>query len=135
TGFIDVFGLFESRGIARRLQRVEIGHDAVFPNESAAIGEVRVARNADDLTFFINSVGFTVNMSGQRTEWTNAVGRGPDERVQVIAVRNCGIRGEADNIPALVDIRRCVPPWRAEIGKIDILTVVPKKPVSRGVSS
>src|ERR1041385_5872617 len=62
--FVDVLGLLESPRIARLLQGIQIGHHAILPDKSAAIDEVRVARNADHLAFLIDTVGLAVNVPG-----------------------------------------------------------------------
>ena len=97
SSLIDIFGLFEPRRVIGRFKIVKVLHDAVFPDESAAIDEVCVARKADDLTLFVNAVGFAVHVSGQRPERLNATLLGPDESVQEITLRKCRIAREADD--------------------------------------
>ena len=134
AGFVDVPGLFEPSCIARRFERIEITHDPVFPYERAAIS-IRVAGKPDNLALFIDSVGFAVDVAGKETERLHSALRRPDECLEKVAIRIVRRTGEANNVAALIDVRRRVPPRRAEIAKIDNFAVVPKKRVLGGVSS
>jgi hypothetical protein len=91
--------------------------------------KVRIARNSDDLALFVDAIGFTVDMSGQRAERTNATFRRPNEGVQDIAVRKCGIAGESDDVAALVDVCRRIPPWRIEVPNVSHSSMLVPKDV------
>src|SRR6266581_9176829 len=126
AGFVDVSGLFQPRGVAGLFEVVEISHNAIFPNKSAAIS-VRVAGKPDHLPLLVDSIGFAVDIAGKETETLHSARGRPDECLEKVAIRVVRRTSEANHIAALVNVRRRVPPGRAKISKIDNLAVVPKQ--------
>src|SRR5207247_8633552 len=66
AGFVDVSGLFEPRGVAGLFEVVEISHNAIFPNKSAAIS-VRVAAKPDQLPLLVASISSSSVPAGHET--------------------------------------------------------------------
>src|SRR5437870_10690914 len=71
----------------------------------------------------------------QRFEMSDAVLLGPHESVQDVAFHKCGIAGKPNDIAALIDRRRRVPPLRAKVANVSHATVFPKHRVPGRMSS
>ena len=74
-------------------------------------------------------------MARQRAERSDTIGFGPDKSVQYVAFRKRGVPGKPDNIAALIDRRRCIPPLSSEVADVSHLAAVPKHGVLGRVSS
>src|SRR6266496_2660024 len=136
---IYVFGAFEACRITA-FEIVEVcGCVAVIPNNCTTISLVRVARYADYLAGFVDTVSLAVDMfwrtALQRFEMPNAVLPGPHERMYYVAFNKRWVAIKPDNITALIDCCRRVPPLSSEVAEVSHSTVFPKHGMPGCVSS
>ena len=94
---VYVLGGFEAGREVGLFQVIEISHNTVFPNKSAAIS-IRVAGEPYHLSPFIDSISFTVTTS-QRAQILHGT-VGIQEGVDSITIGSVGV---ANHLPAVID--------------------------------
>src|SRR5205823_2859364 len=112
----------------------EILHNAVFPNESAAIS-ICVTGESYYLAALVDSIVFAVDIPRKKTERLDSTFGRPKERLEVISIGVVRRTGETHDVALLIDCRRRVPIKGPKVAKVSHSTVFPKHGVGRGVPS
>src|SRR5207245_8362504 len=121
--------------IARRHERVEVRHDAVLPEEGAAVA-VRGARHAHYLAPFVDAMGFAVHVSGKRAERPDSIASRPEERAQSgVGGIVAGLTGKPDDVTPLLDGHARVPRRTSQVADGGHRAVRPEHDASAGASS
>ncbi len=114
----------EQKGRTSHRQLVHVEQLVVLPQEGTE--EVRPSSGKTyDLTFFVDTQGFTAEIARQHTQGLHATGLGPDEGFK----NSCGARGrvgETHDRPVIVDRCGSVPGIASDVAKISRNTVFPK---------
>src|SRR5262249_52269971 len=111
---------------------VQVGHDAVLPQERAT-GRAE-ARYADDLPLLVDAQRLALEVAGKRAEIADAVVLRPQERVRVEMTGGRGVRHvrEPHHVAALVHRHRRVPRDAAEAAQVGRYAVLPHDRVGGG---